>query len=720
MKENSIRSQWRPLLAAALTMILLLPGASSAKNRYDKVKESIPELRDFQIPEVTREVLANGLVIYLVEDHDLPVVKMAATIKVGAIYEPAAKVGLAGITGEVMRTGGTADFPGDELDIFLENLGASVESGISATSGSASMNCLTENLNDVLRVFAGVLRDPAFPDDKIDLAKTQRKTEISRRNDDAGDISWREIMKLYYGEGSPYSRQEEYDTVAAIERRDLVDFHEYFYHPNNTILVVGGDFEKSHMLGLLRRAFGDWERVETFYPPDPVLTETEPSVNYIFKEDVNQSKVRMGHLGIKHDDEYLFPLQVMNQILGGGFSSRLFNEVRTKQELAYAVFAWMIVGDHHRMPFVVGVDTKSGSTVKAIEIIRHELDRIVSEPVTDVELHAAKEGLKNSFVFNFSSPYSIAKTKASYEFWGKDPAYLDTYIEKVGAVTANDILEAAKARIHPEEMAILVVGRADDFDKPLSSLGMGEPNEIDVTIPEPSFAAEAVPAATPESLAAGLAIMGKVLAAHGGLSQAKAIRSLETNGDLTVHETGMGPLTFGIRTRVEGDSKMRVDMNTPFGSMTTVIAGESGWSKSPRGKQTLASEDIADSWKEQRRQASRLLLRLEELKAQAGGMQDLDGKSCQVVYVSGEGIEPIKYFIDPQNWLPVAMEFKDSGETGPVLNRTYLGDYRKAGGFQFARELKIHHDGKLFATVIVGEVNVNPKFDPGLFGEPGD
>ena len=707
------------LLALLPALGALTPGAAFAKKSpYDKVLEDLPAMRDFQPPAVTREELPNGMVLYLVEDHDLPLIRASAMIRAGSIYEPAAKVGLADLVGTVMRSGGSERYPGDKMDVLLEDMGASVETGMSDASASASLRCLTENFDQVLDIFADVLRHPAFPEDKIELARTQMKTGISRRNDDASEIAQREIAKLYYGADSPYARQLEYDTLAAIDRGDMVKYHEYFYHPNNVILTVGGDFDTATMVTALRAAFDDWERVETFYPPDPVLSETPMSVNLVEKDDVNQSKVRMGHLGIRWDDEYLFPLQVLNQILGGGFSSRLFSELRSKRELAYGVWAWMITGNHHRMPFTVGIDTKSEATVEAIGLIIDELNKVREEPVTPEELSRAKEGLKNSFVFNFSSPFSIASRKASYEFYGRPQDFLDTYLAKVDAVTADDILQAARARIHPDQMAILVVGKSEDFDAPLSSLGFGEPNLIDVTIPSPTLDVE-LPPTTPENLAAGAALMAQAVKAFGGAKALDAVKSLRFDADFVLQETGMGPMTFGVVTQREGDTRMRVETTTPFGNMTQILTKDAGWIVSPRGKKAVTGQDLADMWKGERSNPLYLLRHLDAYKAQSLGTESLDGVDCDVVYLHGEGDEGYKLYLGPEHLIR-GMEYKDEGQAGPVMNLTLAKDYEKTGGIAFARNMEINHDGTLFAVLKVKTVAVNPTLDASLFSEPSE
>ena len=715
--------QWIPRLLGGLLVLAVMAGAlapdaarAARKRSIDKIMERTPDLRDFSMPDIQRREMDNGMVVYLVENHDLPLVRIVTLVRAGAIYEPAGKVGLAGFTGEVMRTGGTEAHPGDELDVFLENLGANIEVDVGDASGTAAMNCLAEHLDEVLPLYAEVLREPAFPEEKLDLLKTQAKSAISRRNDDAGQIARREIRKLIYGADSPYARSQEYDHVNAIERGDLVEFHEYFFHPNNMILVAGGDFDADDLYARLEAVFGDWPRVETFYPPDPILEETPASVGYIYKEDVNQSKVRMGHLGIRHDDEYLFPLLVLNEILGGGFGSRLMDEVRSKQELAYSVGAYMLTGDHHRAPFFVGCDTKSGSTVKAIRLILDEIRRVTEEPVTGEELDRAKAGLKNAFVFEFDSPFDIARTQARTEFWGKDPEYLDNYLRNIDAVTAEDILEAARERIRPDDLAILVVGRAEDFDEPLDVLG--EVAEIDITIPEPSFEEEVIPAATEESLAEGRRLMTDCCRAYGGPRKLAAIEAMESHGELTVQETPVGPLTLGVVNYARGDDRLRIETTSPFGGMVQVVNGEQGWAKNPMGKQAMTAEMIADAWKGERRSILRLLRNRDAWRAQYVGRQDLEGEPRDVVYLIDEAGEWLKLYLEPESRLIRAMEYRDTGETGPVRNLTTYDDIRRVDGVGIAHALRIHHDGKLFATYDLSEVRFNPDLGEALFTEP--
>jgi zinc protease len=465
----------------AVIVIAAAPPAFAQRHWKDL---TYPLLRDIQVPEVDQMELANGLKLYLLEDHSFPKVEGIALIRTGDRFEPADKVGLAGLVGQVMRTGGTTKHPGEEIDRMLENAGAFVETGIGTTSASASIFALKEDLPMALEILADLLQNPAFPEDKIELSKVQERTAISRRNDDVMGIASREFVKILYGPDSPYGRTTEYATIDAITRDDLIAFHSKYFHPNQTALGLWGDFDKAEVKTLVEKHFGSWERKKVDFPPLPeVPADWKASINFIPKDDVNQTNLRMGHLGGRRDDPDFFAMQVMSEILGGSFSSRLFRRVRTELGLAYAASASWGAGWDRPGSFFIFCNTKSESTLQATEVILKEVRRITVEPVTDDELRVAKEGILNSFVFNFDTTGKIVRRLMTYDYYGYPSDFLQKYKANIEKITPDDILKAAKKHIKPDKLILLAVGRAEDFDKPLSTLG--EVNTIDISIPPP-------------------------------------------------------------------------------------------------------------------------------------------------------------------------------------------------------------------------------------------
>ncbi len=426
----------------------------------------------FKPPQAERVVLNNGMVLYLLEDHELPIVKIIAMIRTGSIYEPNNKIGLAGITGAVMRTGGTRSMTGNEIDEELEFLAANISTGIGKDAGSAFLDFLKKDLDRGLFIFSEILMYPAFEQERLDLAKKQAIEAIRRRNDHPASIASREFLKQLYGADHPYARESTIETIENITREDLIEFHKKYYHPNNIIMGIAGDFNKEDMVEKINMAFKDWERGEIQLPPvPPVKEEFRGSVNYIQK-DLPQTNIRIGHLGIRQDNPDFFALSIMNDILGGGgFTTRLFKDVRSKQGLAYSVGSVFSPGKLDLGIFVAFCETKGETTVKAIRAIVENIRRLTTEMVSEEELKIAKDSFLNSFVFSFSNAHQIVSRQVSLEYYNMPKDYLERFRDNVAKVTREDILRVARKYLHPDEMIILVVGKEESFDNPLSTLG---------------------------------------------------------------------------------------------------------------------------------------------------------------------------------------------------------------------------------------------------------
>jgi zinc protease len=467
------------------TLALCFLTSSCAQKYALHYKElTFPKLGDIEIPEVERVTLANGMQLFLLEDHELPLIRISARIRTGSIYEPADKVGLASITGSVMRTGGTASRTGDEIDELLEQIAASVETGIGLNSGYASMSVLKRDIGTGLEILADVLMHPEFREDKIQLAKILHRSSIARRNDNVMAIAGREFDKLIYGPDNVYARHTEYATIDSISRDDLVAFHKKFYCPNNMMLTVCGDFDTDDIIKKIEKAFEGWEKTDVQLPAVPeVQYEFRPTVNVIRKDDVNQSNIYLGHIGGLRSDPDYFALILMNRVLGSGFSSRLFKNIRSREGLAYSVFGIYSANYDYPGVFYVGCQTKSESTVYAIRAMVEEVKKMTESEVTDEELAIARESYLNSFVFNFDTKGEIVNRLMIYEYFGYPADFLQKTKRNIEKVTKADVLRVAKKHLKPDMVQILAVGRPQDFGEPMSTLG--PTREIDITIPPP-------------------------------------------------------------------------------------------------------------------------------------------------------------------------------------------------------------------------------------------
>ena len=474
----------RSRLAAVGVLLVACAAALAAPADYKDL--SFPPLREQSLPDIARVELPNGMLVLLCEDHELPLIDVSAMIGTGSAWEPPETLGLADLTGEVMRTGGTARMTGDEIDAALERIAASVETGIGVTAGHASLSALKEHFDTALAILADVLMRPAFAPEKIELAKLAAHTAISRRNDDPREVSGREYAKLIYGPRSPYARHPEHATIDAIARDDMVAFHRRFFTPDNCIIGVWGDFEKEAMRAKLEKAFAAWPRGAgpMRVSGSAAGCDHEASVNLARKDEMHQAYVTMGHVGGLLSDRDRPALIVMNTILGGSPTSRLFTTVRSRMGLAYSVRGSYGAGFNYPGLFIVSCQTKSESAIVAINAMRREIERIIAEPVTDEELAKAKDYYLNTFVFRFDTTGEVLARALEYEYHGYPPDFLQREREGVARVTKEDVMRAAAARLRPDKLQILVVGNPEKFDAPLSSLG--EVRAVDIAIPEPA------------------------------------------------------------------------------------------------------------------------------------------------------------------------------------------------------------------------------------------
>ena len=449
-------------------------------------KVPIPPLHQFKPQEPRRVELPNGMVIFLQEDHELPLIDGTIRIRGGSREEPADKVGMVALYADVWRTGGTKSKTGDELDDFLEAHAARVEASESADSTFISWSSLKENYDQVFPVVLDLLQNPEFRQDKIDLAKQQFASLISRRNDDLDEISQRESTKLAYGPENPYSRSAEYNTVDAITREDLLQWHKRTIAPVNMILGIAGDFDSAAMEKKLRQAFGSMPRGERVVPAKITFRDPSPGIYFVEKNDVNQSAIQLVDLGIdRHNPDY-YAVEVMNELFGGGFSSRLFASIRTKQGLAYSVGGGVGTAFDHPGITRFSMGTKSATTAAGIDALRKEINGLIKGTVQPIEMKKAKDAILNSFIFEFDSKQKVLAERMRYEFYGFPPDFLEQYRAGIEKVTSADVDRVARKYLHPEKMAVLVVGNAKDFDRDLSTFG--KVNTIDITIPPPTKA----------------------------------------------------------------------------------------------------------------------------------------------------------------------------------------------------------------------------------------
>jgi zinc protease len=698
-------------------------GAKTATPAAPWKQIPIPPLPPFHPQEPRRIQLANGMVIFLQEDHELPVVGGTMRIRGGSIQEPANKVGLVEAHGAVWRTGGTTKRSGDQLDDFLETRAAKVETGGGAESITITFNCLKDKLDEVFPVFLEVLREPAFRDDKLELAKTQMNTDVARRNDDIGEIAGREAVRLAYGRDNPYARVPEYSSVAAITRDDLVQWHATFVHPNNIILGVYGDFDPAAMERRLRQAFEAWPQASVPPQPNIVFHDPKPGLYFIEKSDVTQSEIRMVTLGIQRNNPDYFSVDVMNDVLGGGFASRLFKTIRTEKGLAYSVGGGIGASFSHPGIFRIAMGTKSPTTVDAIQALYAELNGLLTaKPITPAEVREAKDSILNRFIFNFDSKGKVLGERMLYEYYGYPADYLERFRAGIEKSTSDDANRVAHKYVHPQQFAVLVVGNQAEFGKPLSALGPVTP--IDISIPPLGAPAAAANAPQPtQSDPKARALVEKFVSSIGGAEKLAGVKALHQKLVSTQH-TPQGSITFNNDLTVQFPDRLRAAVIAEQlpGEMLIVVSPTSAF-MSMTGAGT---RDMPSSMKQDRLNTlKRDWIAIAQHAADPayvftlGGTEKAGNTEAQIVHVTGNGIS-VKWALDPQSARLLQVSYQDVGQRGPVQRVIDYSDWRPVDGITVPFQRSVTDDGQPSATEQIQTYEINPPLDAKLFEKPPD
>jgi len=704
------------LLAASIMFASLPQGAAQATS-WQQIP--IPPLPAFKPQQPKRIQLSNGMVIFLQEDHELPLIEASSRIRGGSRNEPASKVGLVDILGEVWRTGGTKTQTGDQLDDLLEVRAAKVETGPGPDSTSISLSCLKGDFDDVFKVFVDLLENPEFRADKLDLAQKQMEDGISRRNDEIGGIASRESVKLAYGADNPYARTPKYATVAAVTRQDLIDWHHTYVHPNNIILGITGDFDAAAMEARLRAAFESRAKGPALPQDEVKFHPATPGYYLIPKEDVNQSSIHMVALGTTRNNPDYYAIAVFNEAFGGGFSSRLFNDIRTKRGLAYNVGGGIGTNFGHPGILQVAMSTKSQTTIESVQAVNEDIDDLAKHPITDDEINHAKDQILNAFIFRLDSPDKILAERVTYEFYGYPADWLDKYQAEIKKVTAADVNRVAAKYLHSNQLAVLVVGNTKEFDKPLSSLGAVK--EIDITIPPPPGVKAEESAKPIASNEEGKAVAAKVVAALGGEAKLATVKALKAKLTVT-QETPQGDFPMQMEATIVFPDHMHGEMQTPAGAMNVVVTPDVAFIVIPgQGMQDFPASQKSETLEQIKRDPIFIASHWKDANVffNAAGTEKVGDIEARIVDVNAAGAA-IRWFVDPKSGRILKETYMTLSQGGPVQGETDMDNWQPIGGLNLPLVRHNKQNGQDSSTAEYTALELNPAVDARLFEKPAE
>ncbi len=428
--------------------------------------------QEIKLPPIERTTLDNGLKVIIIEHHELPVVAFRLVFRSGSACDPVDKAGLADLTAGLLRKGTktrTATQIAEEIDFVGGSLGA----GSDADATYATCQVLAKHFEVGLSLLSDIILNPTFKEDEIERLKKQTLAAIMQQKQSPDNVADEKFNEFLFGD-HPYGRPSEgtEKSVPAITREDIVDFHRTYYVPNNAILAVVGDVKPKEALKKVKSALARWAGGEV---PPPVVTEPPAVEGYqillVDKPDLTQTYICMGHLGVEKKHPDYFPIKVMNYILGGGgFASRMMEQVRSKRGLTYGIncsFDAKKLGGAYQ----VSTFTQNDSTAAAISAIIQEITKIRTTGVTDKELEETKSFYNGYFPLQFETPSQIATQILDVELYDLGQDYLKDYRKNISAVSKEDVLRVARQYLHPDNLKLVVVSKADQVKASLEQMG---------------------------------------------------------------------------------------------------------------------------------------------------------------------------------------------------------------------------------------------------------
>ena len=455
-----IRKAAIPIVIAATAALAQSIPDRPEKLSFSPIKFDTPRVKDYKAK------LKNGIPAYVAPNgkEGTPLVRVTVSWRGGSYMDPKGKEGLAALYGGQLAQGGTAKLEASQLEDRLEALAATLTSACTDTSCNLTLTALDKDLREGLDLMMQVLTQPAFAQERLDLAKRQGRQRIGRRNDDVVSIAGYQSRHLLFGDDHFASADDTLASLDAITREDLVAFHARLLHPSNLFVAAAGQFERKAMVEALDRTVGSL-KAGTDAKVSPAVPAPEfqrvPGLYFVDK-DGPQAAVRWAFPGIRRSDPDWYAAYVTNQILGGrGFTSRLMKRIRSDEGLTYGVYSNLEPGTYWRGDVTGTMQNKNRSVAYALRLAMEEIKKLKEQPVSDEEMRVNKDGIVEAFPSQWGTRQAIATRFAdeAREGWPED--WWATFREKIQAVSPADVQRMAKKLYDVDKMVIVVVGASD-------------------------------------------------------------------------------------------------------------------------------------------------------------------------------------------------------------------------------------------------------------------
>lgn len=701
--------------------------------------------REVKFPPYSMHTLGNGLQVIAVPHHEQPAVSLRLLVRAGGAQDPADKPGVAALAAALLDQG-TKTRSAEQIAQAIDSIGGVMGSGSGNDFTSVTAVVLKDSFDVALDLVSDVVQNAAFDPQEVELQRKQMLSGLLVSYDDPDYLANVVFERLVYG-FHPYGRPSggTPESLASITRDDLLAFHKTWFGANNAILAIVGDISAEGAFAGAERAFGSWARsataaTRTTDPPPPTRR-----LVVVDRPGAVQTEIRAGHTALprRHPDYLALDLAV--KILGGEGGNRLQGVLRSERGLTYGASA-NLRARSDAGSIVADTDTRSDSTAQALRLLVDEMSRLQRQRVSERELSYAQAYLTGNFPLSIETPSAIALQVLNAVFYGLDLEELQTFRERVNAVTVDDIQRVARAYLRPDRLSIVLVGDASRFQKQLAGVGFDTVEliplgELDLNSPDlrrrAPTAGRLVPAAyvasfspagpAPPALvrtAAGgpatpdaARLIERAIRAKGGLERLRSIRTIRAVGD-TILETQAGPVTIPTTIRVRYPGGFRIDTEMPTGSVVQVFDSGVYWVGDARGV-NVAPDEAAQSMRGNvQRDPIGLLLALNDgrVSARQGADISIDGRPMPALVVDLKPAGPLTLVLDPDTG-HIRRAMYPAESAGGTVEETF-SDYRDVDGLQVAFTVTVRHPALPPFTRVMREFELNPPLDSSVFAKP--
>lgn len=631
----------------------MVSGTAFAQVDRSKYPEPAPA-PTINIGDAETFTLANGLKVFVVENHKLPRVTYSLVLDRDPILE-GEKAGYVGMVGSLMM-GGTEELSKEQLDEAIDQIGAS----ISVSSSSARASSLTKHQERLLELFSAVLFKPSFPQDELDKIKKQRISGLAAAKDDPNSIASVVRSAVMYGKDHPYGETATEETVATVEVADIENYYNTYFKPNIAYLAIVGDITKKEAEKLVKKHFSSWEQGEV--PTHEWEAVSAPASNEVILVDRPssvQSLISVSYpIEMQHNDPDRITASLMSYVLGGGSSSRLFLNLREDKGYTYGAYSSLspdeIVGS-----FSANASVRTEVTDSAAYQFFYELNRLADNTITEEELNAAKAYLTGSFGRSLESPSTIASFALNTEIYDLPKDYYKNYLKNLEAVRVSEVNDITSKYVKPENAYLVIVGNVAEFEDQVAQFGEvkrytkeGYPEE------KKTVSADI----TAES------IVSNYIQSIGGKEKLQSVKALRQTGEAEVQ--GMKISQVAV---VDKDRQVLVQRTMMGGQEVSKVKTTSEKTiASAMGQEQEMPAEMHEAMKNSLLIFPELTYQERGVKLTLDGIVEVNGKDAYKLIIEDGSLKTIDYF-DIENGLKVRTESATAGEVEYVAYEEYDG-----------------------------------------------